>query len=81
MGLKEIFEKIANNNLNFTILDAIDILLVAMAIYGLLKLTSKTRASQVLKGLGIFLVLHRCANSSGCLRCPGRSICSSIRAS
>lgn len=57
MGLKEIFEKIANNNLNFTILDAIDILLVAMAIYGLLKLTSKTRASQVLKGLGIFLVL------------------------
>ena len=27
MGLKEIFEKIANNNLNFTVLDAIDILL------------------------------------------------------
>ncbi|MBR3295852.1 MAG: diadenylate cyclase CdaA [Clostridia bacterium] len=51
------FDKILNNNLNFKIQDAIDILLVATAIYGLLVLTRKTRASQVLKGLGIFLVL------------------------
>ena len=57
MSLRDIFDKILNNNLNFKIQDAIDILLVATAIYGLLVLTRKTRASQVLKGLGIFLVL------------------------
>ena len=56
MSLRDIFDKILNNNLNFKIQDAIDILLVATAIYGLLVLTRKTRASQVLKGLGIFLV-------------------------
>ncbi len=57
MGLTEIFEKISNVNLNFTILDAIDILLLTATIYGLLRLTQKTRASQVLKGLGVFIVL------------------------
>lgn len=57
MGLTEIFEKISNVNLNFTILDAIDILLLTVTIYGLLRLTQKTRASQVLKGLGVFIVL------------------------
>ena len=57
MNLTEIFEKISNNGLNFTLLDLVDILLIAVAVYGLLKLTRKTRASQVLKGLGLFIVL------------------------
>ncbi|NLT98317.1 MAG: TIGR00159 family protein [Christensenellaceae bacterium] len=42
--------------LYFTWKDIIDILLLAVVIYWLLKLTSKTRAMQVLKGLGIILV-------------------------
>jgi len=37
--------------------DFIDILLLAIVIYWLLKLTSKTRAMQVLKGLGIILLV------------------------
>lgn len=40
----------------FGIKDAIDILLVSFIIYGLLVITRKTRAMQVLKGLGVFLL-------------------------
>ena len=36
--------------------DLIDILLLGVIIYWLLKLTSKTRAMQVLKGLGVILL-------------------------
>ena len=65
MNLTEIFEKISNNVLNFTLLDLVDILLIAVAVYGLLKLTRKTRASQVLKGLGLFIVLAFACESIG----------------
>ena len=65
MNLTEIFEKISNNGLNFTLLDLVDILLIAVAVYGLLKLTRKTRASQVLKGLGLFIVLAFACESIG----------------
>ena len=51
------FAIIKNSTLRFTVFDAVDILFVSMIIYGLLKITSGTRASQVLKGLGIFIVL------------------------
>lgn len=57
MELSEFFDKIFNNRFNFSILDAIDILLLAAVLYGLFKITKKTRASQVLKGLGAFIVL------------------------
>ena len=40
----------------FGVKDAIDILLVTFIIYGLLIITRKTRAIQVLKGLGVFLL-------------------------
>lgn len=40
-----------------TILDAIDVLVVALLIYQLIKLTSQTRAAQVLKGFGLIIVL------------------------
>lgn len=40
----------------FGVKEAIDILLVTFIIYGLLIITRKTRAIQVLKGLGVFLL-------------------------
>ena len=40
-----------------TILDAVDVLVVAFLIYQLIKLTSQTRAAQVLKGFGLIIVL------------------------
>lgn len=40
-----------------TILDAIDVLVVAFLVYQLIKLTSQTRAAQVLKGFGLIIVL------------------------
>jgi len=54
--LEEIFNALKSSLLYFTWKDIIDILLLAVVIYWLLKLTSKTRAMQVLKGLGIILV-------------------------
>ena len=54
--MEEIFNALKSSLLYFTWKDIIDILLLAVVIYWLLKLTSKTRAMQVLKGLGIILV-------------------------
>lgn len=54
--MEEIFNVLKSSLLYFTWKDVIDILLLAVVIYWLLKLTSKTRAMQVLKGLGIILV-------------------------
>jgi len=54
--LEEIFNALKSSLLYYTWKDIIDILLLAVVIYWLLKLTSKTRAMQVLKGLGIILV-------------------------
>jgi diadenylate cyclase len=47
---------IKSSILQFQIKDIIDIFLVAILIYGLIRMTSKTRAVQVLKGLGVFLI-------------------------
>ncbi len=47
---------ITNSILEFKILDAVDILLVTFIIYELIKLTKKTRAVQVLKGVGVFVL-------------------------
>lgn len=54
--MEDIFNALKNSLSYFTWIDVIDILLLAVVIYWLLKLTSKTRAMQVLKGLGIILV-------------------------
>lgn len=54
--MEQLFESIKNSILDFTVWDIIDIVLLALVIYWLLKLTSKTRAIQVLKGLGIILL-------------------------
>lgn len=54
--LEQIYNALINSISDFTWRDVIDILLLAVVIYWLLKLTSKTRAMQVLKGLGIILL-------------------------
>lgn len=54
--MEQLFESIKNSILDFTVGDIVDIVLLALVIYWLLKLTSKTRAIQVLKGLGIILL-------------------------
>jgi len=57
--LEDFFGVIKSSLLQFTVWDIVDILLVAVIIYFLLKITSKTRAIQVLKGLGIIIVIAR----------------------
>ncbi len=54
--MEEIFDAIVNSISDFGVLDIIDIVILAVTIYWLLKLTSKTRAMQVLKGLGFILL-------------------------
>ena len=56
LSLEQIVNAIINSIPDFVWTDFIDILLLAVVIYWLLKLTSKTRAMQVLKGLGIILL-------------------------
>lgn len=57
MNLQDFFEAIQTSIEHFTLLDILDILLVAIVIYSLLKITSKTRAIQVLKGLGVIIIV------------------------
>ncbi len=47
---------ITSSILEFKVLDAVDILLITVIIYELIKLTRKTRAIQVLKGVGFFIL-------------------------
>lgn len=54
--MEKIVSSILNSISDFGILDFIDIFILAVIIYWLLKLTSKTRAIQVLKGLGVILL-------------------------
>jgi len=54
--LEQLWDSIKNSILDFGIMDIIDIVLLALVIYWILKLTSKTRAIQVLKGLGLILL-------------------------
>jgi len=54
-----IWDSIVNTVSRFSILDLVDIILVTVLIYYVLKLASRTRAMQVLKGLGIMLIAAR----------------------
>ena len=54
--LEQIISGIFNSISDFGYIDIIDILLLSVIIYWLLKLTSQTRAMQVLKGVGVILV-------------------------
>jgi len=55
--LRDFFDIIKTSILQFSWLDIVDVLLIATLLYQLIKLTRKTRASQVIKGVGLFLVL------------------------
>ncbi len=55
--MSELISIIKNGISEFGILDLVDILLVTVLIYGIFQLAKGTRASQVLKGLGIILVV------------------------
>ena len=54
--MEQIFNAIRDSISDFRWLDVLDIVILAVVIYWLLKLTSKTRAMQVLKGLGVILL-------------------------
>lgn len=54
--MEDIYNAIVDSLSDFGWIDVIDILILSVIIYWLLKLTSKTRAMQVLKGLGIILL-------------------------
>lgn len=57
--MAEFFDVIKNSISQFEIKDFIDILLVAIVFYGILKVTSKTRAMQVLRGFAIMVIASR----------------------
>ena len=52
-GIQEIF---ANAFSGFGITDAVDIILVAFIVYGILNFIVKTRAEQILKGVLVLLI-------------------------
>ena len=54
--MEQLISAIKNSLTEFSVVDAVDILLLSVVIYWLLKITSKTRAMQVLKGLGVILL-------------------------
>jgi diadenylate cyclase len=58
-ALAEIIGFLKDTLAQFTFLDVIDIIIVAVLIYRLIVLTSETRAMQVLKGIAIILVVAR----------------------
>ena len=55
--MRDFFDIIKTSILQFRWLDLVDVLLIATLLYQLIKLTRKTRASQVIKGVGLFLAL------------------------
>lgn len=56
MPLRQLWEAIVNSVMQLSLLDVVDILLVAYLIYLLLLLAKQTRAMQVIKGLGLLIV-------------------------
>ncbi|MBO4384325.1 MAG: diadenylate cyclase CdaA [Clostridia bacterium] len=57
MSLTDVLAAIETGFSQFRIQDLFDILIIAYAIFSLIRLTTNTRSSQVLKGVGILLVI------------------------
>ena len=55
--MSDFFSPFITGAVQFSIKDVIDIIIVAVLVYAIIKITIGTRAVQVLKGLGIILVL------------------------
>ena len=51
-----VWEAVSSFFLNFRIRDFIDIILISIVIYQVIKLTKQTRAISVMKGLGVLLL-------------------------
>ena len=61
----DLINTLSHSFANFRILDVLDIAMVVVLIYFLLKLTSRTRAMQVLKGFGIIIILAQATELLG----------------
>ncbi|MEG1753712.1 MAG: diadenylate cyclase CdaA [Christensenella sp.] len=57
--MEDFFEPLRNSLMAFTWRDTVDIIIVAIILYWLIKLLAKTRAVRVLIGLGVILILAR----------------------
>ncbi|MCR5611941.1 MAG: diadenylate cyclase CdaA [Clostridiales bacterium] len=57
MSLTDVLAAIQTGFSQFRIQDLLDILIISYAIFSLIRLTTNTRSSQVLKGVGILLVI------------------------
>ncbi|MBQ3552492.1 MAG: diadenylate cyclase CdaA [Clostridia bacterium] len=57
MSIGDLLKTIASGFSQFSVADAFDILLISILIYALMSITSGTRAYQVLKGVGIILIV------------------------
>ena len=57
--MTDFWEPLKNSLMAFSWMDVIDILVVALILYWLIKILAKTRAIRVLIGLGVILILAR----------------------
>ena len=57
--MENFWEPLINSLMAFPWRDAVDIIIVAIILYWVIKLLAKTRAIRVLIGLGIILILAR----------------------
>ena len=62
MSISDIFAAIQTGFLEFRIQDLLDILIIAFVIFKLIQFTTNTRAYQVLKGLGVLLLIFIVCN-------------------
>ena len=63
--MQEIWDSIVNSVSRFTWGDAVDIALVTVILYYVLKFASQTRAMQVLKGMAIIIIIARVSEALG----------------
>jgi len=63
--LGELYNSIISSFEHFSLIDILDILIIAFLIYRLLKITMQTRAIQVIKGVGFILIAWRLAELVG----------------
>lgn len=62
MSLTDVLEAISTGLTQFRIQDLLEILIIAFVIYKLMQFTSNTRSSQVLKGVGVLLLIFIVSN-------------------
>lgn len=62
MSLTDVFAAISTGLTQFRIQDLLEILILAFGLYKLMQLTTNTRSSQVLKGVGVLLLIFAVSN-------------------